>query len=133
MKKYDQVMNSSLRLMTIQEIWISKCLYYYRFKEIMDISPNVGLPYIAELGHPDCITLNKALKNIDGQKYKLFLQSSQDKVTNLENLPIDPSLLSCAQKNSVFFRINPDDLNKSQTSLAKNILLGDRSTTKKKM
>lgn len=68
MKEYDQVVDSSLRLMTIQEILISKCLYYYRFEEIMGTSPNVGLLYIAELGHPDCITLNKLLKNIDAQK-----------------------------------------------------------------
>lgn len=44
-------------------------------------------------------------------------------------MPVDPSPLSSAQKNSVLLGINMDNLDETQTSLAKNILPGDGSTT----
>lgn len=58
MKEYEQVADSGLSLMTIREILILKCSYYYKFEKIMSTSPNVALPYIAELGHPDYDTLD---------------------------------------------------------------------------
>lgn len=88
-------------------------MYYYEFKEIIDTSPNITPPYIVELEHPDRITLDELSKNIDIQKYKLFLQSGQDKISNLEDLLIDSSLLSNTQRNSVLLGINPDDFDKS--------------------
>lgn len=73
MKKYDQAVDSDSNLMTIQEILISKCLYYYEFEKIMGKSLNIALSYIAESGHPNYVTINKPLKNINVQKDKLFL------------------------------------------------------------
>ena len=97
----------------------------------MDISPNVAPSYIVKSGYSDCVTSDKLSEDIDTQKYELFLQSNQDRVSNLEDLPIDSSLLPSAQKNSVLLEINLDNLGKSQTSLAKNILPGDRFTIEK--
>lgn len=68
-------------------------------------------------------------EDIDAQNYEIFLQSGQDEVSNSEDVPIDPSLLPSAQRNSVLLGINSDNLNESQSSLAKNILPGDGSTT----
>lgn len=48
-KEYNQVANSGLSLMIIQEILISKCLYYYEFEKIIGTSPNICPPYITEL------------------------------------------------------------------------------------
>lgn len=47
-------------------------------------------------------------------------------------MPIDPSLLSSIQRKNMLFGINPDNLDKSQTSLTKNILPNDGSTTGEK-
>ena len=96
MKKHDQAADSGLSLMTIQEILISKCSYYYEFEEIISTSPNVAPPYIAKSGHPDHVTIDEPLGDIDTQKYELFLQSGQDKISNLEDMLIDPFLLSNA-------------------------------------
>ena len=128
-KEHDQAADSGSSLMTIREILISKCSYYYEFEEIMGTSPNVAPPYIVESGHPDRVTLDEPSEDIDAQKYELFLQSGQDEVSNSEDLPIDQSLLSSAQRNSVLLGINLDNLDESQTSLAKNILPGDGSIT----
>lgn len=67
-------------------------MYYYEFEEIMGTSPNVAPPYIVESGYLDYVILDELLKDIDAQKYELFLQSDQDKVSNLQDLPIDLSL-----------------------------------------
>ena len=130
-KEHDQVADSGSSLMTIREILISKCSYYYEFEEIMGTctSPNVAPPCIAELGYPDRVTLDDLLQDIDAQKYELFLQSGQDEISNSGDIPIDPSLLPSTQRNSMLLGINPDKLDESQTSLAKNMLPGDESTT----
>lgn len=77
MKEHDQAADSGSSLTTIREILISKCLYY-EFEEIMGTSPNVAPSQIAESGHPDRVTMDEPLEDIDTQKYELFLQSGQD-------------------------------------------------------
>lgn len=74
----------------------------------MSIPPNFILFYIVKLGYLNCVILDKSSEDIDRQKYKLFLQSSQDKVNNVEDLPINLSLLLSSQKKSVLLKINPD-------------------------
>lgn len=71
-KDHNQVADSGSSLITIQEILISKCSYYYEFGEIMDTLPNVAPPYIVESRHPDRITLKLVDKDIDMQTYEQF-------------------------------------------------------------
>lgn len=112
-KKYNQAADSSSSLIIIQEILISKCLYYYEFEEIIGTSPNVASSYIAKSRHPDCIIINKLLEDIDIKKNDLFLQSSQNKVIYLEDMSIDLYLLSNPQKNNMVSRINLNYLDNS--------------------
>lgn len=60
------------------------------------------------------------------------MQSSQNKVNNWDDLLINLSLLLSIQKNSMLLEINPINLNKSLTSLGKNILSSNESTIEKK-
>ena len=60
------------------------------------------------------------------------MQSGQNKVSNLEDVLIDPfELLSSQKNNLVLLKINPDNLDEHQTSLAKNILPDNGSLTEK--
>lgn len=116
-KDHNQVANSGSGLITIREIFISKCPYYYQFEEIMGTSPNVAPPFLVESGHLDRIT-EEPIEDIDTQTYEKFIQAGQDTVDKSETIPIDPSLLpSSAQGDSIFLGINPDDLDESQASL----------------
>ena len=129
-KEHDQVTDSSSSLMTIREILISKCSYYYEFEEIMGTSPNVAPPCIAESGHPDRVTMDEPLEDTKAQNYELSLRSGQGAKDNLVDIPIDPSRLPSAQQNSVLLGLNSDNPYESQTSLAKAILPIDGDTTK---
>ena len=55
-------------------------------------------PYIAESGHPDCVTMDEPLEDIGARRCELFLQSGQDAAGGLRDIPIDQSLLPSAQK-----------------------------------
>ena len=107
-------------------------MYYYEFEEIMGKSSNIAPLYIAELGYLDYVTLDKLSKDINAQKYESFLQSGQDEVNNLKDLPINLFVLPNTQRNSMLLGINSDNLDESQISLAKNILPGDGFITEEK-
>lgn len=60
------------------------------------------------------------------------MQSGQNKVNNLKDLPINLFELSNTQKNNMLLGINFDNLDESQISLAKNILLSNGFITEEK-
>lgn len=64
-KEDDKFADSYSSLMTIWEIIILKCLYYYEFEEIKSTSKNICPPYIRKSGYLDYATLNEPSKNID--------------------------------------------------------------------
>lgn len=85
-KDHDQVADSGSSLMTIREILISKCSYYYEFQEIMGTLPNIAPPYIAESGQPDCVTMDKPSEDINTQQYEQFFQSDKDAVYGFKDI-----------------------------------------------
>lgn len=96
---------------------------------MMGISSNVAPPYI---GHPDCVTMDEPLEDINAQRWELFLPSGQDAAEDLRDIPIDPSLLPRAQKNSALLEANSDNLDKNQSSFAKGIWPVNGDTTEDK-
>ena len=71
-KDHDQPPDDGASSMTIRQILIFKCSFFYEFTEIMGTSPNVAPPYISESGHPDCVTIQDETGDIESQDNAKF-------------------------------------------------------------